>query len=76
MAVKIDDIGMLEGGCEGSCEDECEGGCGEDCGLGYEDGCELGCKLGMSDGYKLVQEKKEQRMQTQGAGQTARVSTT
>ena len=43
--------------------------------LGYEDGCELGCKLGMSDGYKFVQKKKEQRMRTQRARRNARVST-
>ena len=39
--------------------------------LGSEDGCELGCNLGMSDGYKFVQTKKEQRMQTQRARRNA-----
>ena len=43
--------------------------------LGSEDRCELGCNLGMSDGYKFVQKKKEQRMQTQSARRNARVST-
>ena len=48
-----------------------EGGCEEDCKLGYEGRCKLGCKLGMPDGYKSVEEKKEQRMQTQRTGQNA-----